>query len=629
MSDIATIKLHLRGQVESVCGYLLPDGEKKSGEWRIGSVAGEKGQSLGVHLGGVKAGVWSDFSTGETGDLIDLWMVVRRLSLEGALAEIRDWLKLERPKPHREPKRNYVRPPKPKCTAPQAGALHYLTEVRKIPVEILARYKVGGRGDIIVFPFLLPTGELVLAKERAAEDGARPKPTAANCEPILFGWQAVDVNSREVMLCEGEVDCLSWAAYGQQALSVPFGGGKGAKQQWIESEFERMERFERIYLAMDMDRQGDEAAEEIASRLGRHRCYRVKMPHKDGNECLMRGVAKEEMDRAIAEAASLDPEGLRKPSDFTDNVIYLLWPAAGDHVGYRMPYGKLEDKLMFRPAELSLWSGASGSGKSQIISDCVVDWVKQGSRVCLSSLEMKAAQTLKRMAKQLVGIERPTAKAIEMGLTWLDDGLLLYELVGKSNIETILSVFDYARCKYGCDQFIIDSLMRLGVAGDDYTAQEKIVFQLVDWVIAHNVHLHLVAHSRKGASQTGAPETEDIKGAMEIGANAFNIITVWRNRALEDDIRKAESIRDEDGLAELQQKPGVMINIAKQRNGDFEGKVGLWFDKSCYRYYSSYDRSMWSRSYLQHRFNDGTFEQGDLPSEPDGEMPSVDGKRRV
>ena len=35
---------------------------------------------------------------------------------------------------------------------------------------------------------------------------------------------------------EGEIDALSWAAYGQNALSLPFGGGGGAKQQWIENE---------------------------------------------------------------------------------------------------------------------------------------------------------------------------------------------------------------------------------------------------------------------------------------------------------------------------------------------------------------------------------------------------------
>jgi hypothetical protein len=56
---------------------------------------------------------------------------------------------------------------------------------------VLTTYKVAAFGDEIIFPFLLPNGELAMAKARKAEDGASPKPTAANCEPILFGWQAV------------------------------------------------------------------------------------------------------------------------------------------------------------------------------------------------------------------------------------------------------------------------------------------------------------------------------------------------------------------------------------------------------------------------------------------------------
>jgi len=41
------------------------------------------------------------------------------------------------------------------------------------------------------------------------------------------------------------------------------------------------------------------------------------------------------------------------------------------------------------------------------------------------------------------------------------------------------------------------------------------------------------------------------------------------------------------------------MNVAKQRNGDFEGSIGLWFDQATYRYFSSYDNRTWQRSYLQ------------------------------
>lgn len=595
MADITEIKRALADRAQAVAEMLLPGGRREGQEWRAGSTAGEKGQSLGVHLVGAKAGVWQDFQSGEGGDLLDLWVASRGGSLAQALDAARDWLGMARPEPYREPKKTYTRPPRPDCHAPNGRVLDYLREVRNISPEAIAAYKVAERGDEIIFPFLLPDGTLAMAKSRKAEDGAKPKPTASDCEPILFGWQAVPESAREVIITEGEIDALSWASYGFVAMSVPFGGGKGGKQNWIEREYDRLERFERIYISTDMDQPGDEAAEEIASRLGRHRCYRVSLPKKDANECLVSGLGEFAMKDAIAKAKALDPDGLKRPMEYADRVIHLFWPAQGERPGYTLPYGKISDRFFIRPAELTLWSGASGAGKSQILSDCVPHWIKQGSRLCIASFEMKGEQTLRRMCKQTSGIDRPTAPYIERILSYLDNGLLLYERVGKAGVEPLLQVFDYARAKYGCDQFIIDSLMRLGIAQDDYTGQEKAVFHIVDWTIRNNVHVHLVAHARKGDKAQSAPETEDIKGAMEIGANAFNILTVWRNRRHEDEVQAAKT---EAERQELSQKPGVILNVAKQRNGDFEGKVSLWFDQATYRYYSSADRGLWKRDFM-------------------------------
>ena len=601
MADIIAVKRALAARAKEIAEQLLPNGVQERNEWRVGSVAGEKGQSLGVCIAGPKAGVWKDFASGEGGDLLDLWMAVHRVSLPQALDEARAKLGMEAPTLHRPARPTYTRPDKPQCRAPAEAVKDYLVEARNIPGEVLTAYKVGEQGSRIVFPFLTPEGELALVKVREAADGAKPKPTAANCEAILFGWQAVPPDARSIVITEGEIDALSMAAYGYPALSVPFGGGGGRKQgNWIESEFERMERFERIYLALDMDDEGEAAADEIANRLGRHRCLRVTLPKKDANECLMAGIPQESIVEAINSAEHLDPDGLRWASHFADGVVALFWPQPGAHLGYTTPYGKLGNKLMFRPAEITIWTGASGAGKSQILNDCIPHWVQEGSRICLSSLEMKPTQTLKRLCKQVIGTDRPSEPAIRYSLQWLDQGLLLYELTGKQKLDALLEVFDYARAKYGCDQFVIDSLMRLGIASDDYNAQESVVFQIVDWTIANNVHVHLVAHSRKGEKGGGPQETEDIKGAMEIGANAFNILSVWRNRKHEESVQKAQSDEEREALME---KPGVLLNVAKQRNGDFEGKVGLWFDQETYRYHSAHDRSLWGRQYLPSDWN--------------------------
>lgn len=597
MSDITTISRALSDRAATVAEHLLPGGRREGTEWRAGSLSGERGQSLGVHLTGDKAGVWSDFQSGEGGgDLLDLWKAVRGVTLSEALDQARAWLGMARPTAYRDPKPEYVRPPKPRCTSPTESVLDYLREHRNIPGHILANYKIAADGNVIIFPFLLPTGELAMAKAREAIDGAKPRPTAANCEPILFGWQAVPEDAREIVITEGEIDALSWAAYGFPAMSVPFGGGGGNKQRWIESEFDRMDRFERIYISTDMDEPGEQAADEIAGRLGRHRCLRVTLPRKDANACLVDGVEKDDMASALRDAKSLDPEGLRRASDYFDEVRDLFYPAERTVApgGYTTPFGKLGDKLKFRPSELTVWTGASGAGKSQVLSHCMIHWIEQRSRVCLSSLEMKPAQTLRRMVKQAGGVDKPTVEFLKTTLAWLDQGLLLYDKVGKAGVEGVLEVFDYARAKYGCDQFVIDSLLRLGVAADDYNGQENVIFRLVDWTIQHNVHVHLVAHARKGEVGGGPAGTEDIKGAMEIGANAFNIISIWRNRKHEEAIQAA---KDDDERKELEDKPCVVLNIPKQRSGDFEGKIGLWFDQKTYRYKSAFDLSG-----MDHRF---------------------------
>ena len=62
--EISTL---LAGQAEALCRRLLPGGHREGAEWCCGSVQGEPGKSLGVHLNGSKAGVWSDCAPGQGG----------------------------------------------------------------------------------------------------------------------------------------------------------------------------------------------------------------------------------------------------------------------------------------------------------------------------------------------------------------------------------------------------------------------------------------------------------------------------------------------------------------------------------------------------------------------------------
>ena len=135
MSDIIAIKQGLAQRAQDVTEMLLPRGHKEGKEWRCGSLLGEPGQSLSVHLAGHKAGLWCDFATDEAGDLIDLWQQTTGLKLVEVLDRAREYLGMEVPKEYRDRhtrKKTYKVPTKPKlsyagrtCTRlPLRGAQH-------------------------------------------------------------------------------------------------------------------------------------------------------------------------------------------------------------------------------------------------------------------------------------------------------------------------------------------------------------------------------------------------------------------------------------------------------------------------------------------------------------------------
>lgn len=105
--DISTIVGMLSDRITVLAPAIFPHGRREGHEFRVGSLAGEPGRSLAIHLAGDRAGVWADFASGERGDALDL---VAKAFYNGnkseALTWSRSWLGLggsasepTRPKP--------------------------------------------------------------------------------------------------------------------------------------------------------------------------------------------------------------------------------------------------------------------------------------------------------------------------------------------------------------------------------------------------------------------------------------------------------------------------------------------------------------------------------------------------
>lgn len=584
------ISQQLAQRAEDIARYLLPNGKKSGAEWRVGSVHGESGESLGVHLTGEKAGVWSDFADGISGDLLDLWSATRHITLSEAIKEAARYLGISLPLFEAHKPSNYVKP-KPKNTTAlteSSPAMNYLLNERKLTIETIRAYKIDERGREIVFPSWR-NDELIFIKYLKLErvNGKKQMSVEANCEPCLFGWHLIPSNARTITLCEGEIDAMTLYQYGLPALSVPFGGGGGDKHRWIEYEFDRLAIFDRIYLCFDADKEGYTATYELVERLGRHRCHIVKLPQKDANECLQANVSKEVIQNCFDLAKTLDPEELKPAHEFVEQVIDAFYPSENTNIGYEPPWEKSREKILFRPDELSVWTGINGHGKSQFLGHIILHLMKQGAKVCIASLELKPKRLLMRLTRQAGALAKPTKEYIRAIHQWYEDKLWLFDLVGNAKSKRLLEVFLYARQRYNVDVFVIDSLMKLDIAEDDYKAQKALMEQLCDFKNQYGCHIHIVVHPRKSSDESQPPGKLDNKGTGAISDLADNCFTIWRNKY------KEELLQCQASGATLKPKELEYLKGAdckwccdKQRNGEWEGKFGFWFHPNSLQYLS-------------------------------------------
>lgn len=244
--------------------------------------------------------------------------------------------------------------------------------------------------------------------------------------------------------------------------------------------------------------------------------------------------------------------------------------------GAKLPWRKTHDLIRFRAGEVTLWSGMNGHGKSLALGQAAAGFVCQRERVCIASFEMRPVVTLARMARQTTGARQPDRDfVLELHELW-SDWLWLYDQQGQVTGERILAVMRYAAQELQVKHFILDSLMKCGMAEDDYTAQKLFIDALCTIARDTGMHIHLVAHSRKARDETQAPGKMDVKGSGSITDQVDNVVIWWRNKAKENAIQAGEPIDST--------KPDALMLIDKQRNGEFEGKVAFWFDKDSMQY---------------------------------------------
>jgi KaiC/GvpD/RAD55 family RecA-like ATPase len=229
------------------------------------------------------------------------------------------------------------------------------------------------------------------------------------------------------------------------------------------------------------------------------------------------------------------------------------------------PFDPDGERFRLYPGGVTIWSGFPGAGKTTLLRQLVCHCLARGSSVFLATFEEDPRDVLVNLACVAAGREMPNAHQMQWFLDAYGERFRLWGVIGIAQHRKLLAVIRKLAAQ-GVRHAIIDSLMCLDVANDDFEAQRKFANLLSATARAANIHIHLVAHPRKLVSASQEPDINDVAGAREIGGIADNVVFIRRSETETDNPLAAST--------------PMCIAVRKQRH--WRGSIGNitgWFHR--------------------------------------------------
>ncbi|XP_007023031.2 PREDICTED: twinkle homolog protein, chloroplastic/mitochondrial [Theobroma cacao] len=438
---------------------------------------------------------------------------------------------------------------------------------RMISAETLKRnavmQKKSGEEIAIAFPYWRK-GSLVNCKYR---DIAKRFWQEKDTEKIFYGLDDIE-DASDIIIVEGEIDKLAMEEAGfRNCVSVPDGAPpsvsskevpaeeQDTKYQYLWNCKEYLKKASRIILATDGDPPGQALAEELARRLGRERCWRVKWPKKnevdhfkDANEVLMYlgpSVLKD-----VIENAELYPiRGLFNFRDFFDEIDRYYHRTLGYEFGVSTGWRALDGLYNVVPGELTVVTGVPNSGKSEWIDALLCNLNESvGWKFALCSMENKVRDHARKLLEKYIrkpffdssygsSVERMSVEELEKGKKWLSDTFYLVRCENDSlpSIKWVLDLAKAAVLRHGVRGLLIDPYNELDHQRPVSQTETEYVSQMLTKIKRfaqhHSCHVWFVAHPRQLHHWIGAPPNlYDISGSAHFINKCDNGIVIHRNR---------------------------------------------------------------------------------------------------
>tara|TARA_Y100000385_G_scaffold281_1_gene303 strand:+ start:1743 stop:3470 length:1728 start_codon:yes stop_codon:yes gene_type:complete len=487
-------------------------------------------------------------------------------------------------------KMNYKKPQKTNLKNITEEGTKFLTS-RGITNEVISANKLVSSKDngSIVFPYF-KNGEMTNYKTRGL-DGKRFT-QSSGAEPIIYNYDRC-VGKETIIICEGEMDSLSWEVAGityhtSVNMGAPNKGDKNIdkKLECISNCYEVFENAKQIYIATDEDENGRILQKELIRRFGADKSLLVDLsPYKDANEVLLSEGAQSLKNR-LKSASSPQVEGIFELSSVRESMLDGF--RNGQERGTTTHIDAIDPAWTWRSGEVNIWTGYQNEGKSLFLNQLAT--LKAGidgwKFAVFSPENFPLNDFYNDIIEMYIGKSSdPFHKNSQMPEFEYHEAMdfcekHFYLIYPKKNFS-LDSIFE--RTKYlvktkGIRSLIIDPYntiqhkMRSGEREDLYIS--RFMSELKRFAIEQNISIHLVAHQvtpqKDDSGRYYKPDVNRIKGGGTFADKADNVMTIWRpERALDFSDRNvvfaSQKIKKQKLVGTPQEVIGIDFNVKEQR----------------------------------------------------------------
>lgn len=247
----------------------------------------------------------------------------------------------------------------------------------------------------------------------------------------------------------------------------------------------------------------------------------------------------QEIEAQIYRDQSVTPTHIKTLDQFADEVYDAFFGSGADPEagGWSLPMHNGRFPLRIRLGEMTFLLGEKGMGKSTMWSWFMIWLLQQGAKAFIASMEVRKRETIKKAICQLLGRDRladlpDEHKVLQSAQAWMLPRCVLFDFLGIVPWRELLESMKRARAELGCNLFIIDSVMRIGVHAEDIAEADECAKHMADFATSQNVHVLLINHLNK--SEGDAKKRS--RGSYAWIDNSHNVCSVLRNQ------KKAEKI---------------------------------------------------------------------------------------